>query len=502
MNLRKRISMKFVIFILMVLSAACDPASAYAETKEKEAWIPVAIHISTTISDGSLELKEVIAAARAKGIKAVIFTDRDFMHWEYGLWPFRNLIKKEREMNSAFKYGFNNYLKAIELESDKNPDMVIIAGVESAPFYLWSGIPFSGKFKISDWHKHILVIGLEKAQDYADLPVVSNKAKLKRRYEVKDILRLWPFLVIAAGLVLLKRRECSYRDDSGKELCAFSRKSRICGVIVIMLGILLIFNENPFSPYEYDQYSNAGVRPYQILIDYVNKKGGMAFWAHPEAQYVHEEGGIEIDTYEHVEDLASTKDYTGFSIFYEGYKVVGTAGGLWDGILREYCNGKRKNPVWTIAGLAFDHGTIDDLKKLMDDARTYVLVADFSKQGVLDAIRRGRMIVSRGEPKDRLYIEDFVVKDSLTDKDATLGEEIQIKGKPVIEIKGSYSNAQAKGIAEVRLIKDGSILKIFRMSVPFDMLYEDDSFSGGKVFYRFEIKSGEQLIVSNPIFCY
>jgi hypothetical protein len=168
--------MRRVTFFLILLFNLFWLKVGCAAPDKQESWVPIAIHVSTAISDGSLMLPEVINVARAKGMKAVIVTDRDFMKWEYGLWPLRNIIKKTKEMNSVFKIGVDKYLNLIESEAKRNPDIVIIPGLESAPFYYWQGIPFSENFKICDWHKHILVFGLEKPEDFRKLPVLSNKA--------------------------------------------------------------------------------------------------------------------------------------------------------------------------------------------------------------------------------------------------------------------------------------------------------------------------------------
>ena len=79
-----------------------------------------------------------------------------------------------------------------------------------------------------------------------------------------------------------------------------------------------------------------------------------------------------LETSEHTHLLQETKGYTGFSIFYEGYKKVGKPGGLWDVILIEYCQGLRKKPIWAIGGLAFDRG--GELSSRMRGLQTIVLV--------------------------------------------------------------------------------------------------------------------------------
>ena len=139
---------------------------------------PAIIHMRSTISDGKYSIPEIIRIAKQNNIKIVVITDRDLMRWEYGLWPLRNIIKMVINDNSVFKYGIGRYLNELENMQKENPDLLLIPGVESAPFYYWHGSVFNNSLKLSDWHKSILVIGLEKITDYTNLPIIGNKRGL------------------------------------------------------------------------------------------------------------------------------------------------------------------------------------------------------------------------------------------------------------------------------------------------------------------------------------
>ncbi|MCD6228597.1 MAG: hypothetical protein J7K17_03895, partial [Candidatus Omnitrophica bacterium] len=137
-------------------------------------WIklPAIIHIASTVSDGEYSLSEIVKIAKDNGIKVVVINDRDLMRWEYGIWPLRNLIKKRVEINSIFKYGIKRYLNEIRMLQNKFSDLIIIPGTESAPFYYWEGSPLRGNLKMYNWHRHILTVGLEKVEDYKNLPII------------------------------------------------------------------------------------------------------------------------------------------------------------------------------------------------------------------------------------------------------------------------------------------------------------------------------------------
>ncbi|HAH20730.1 MAG: hypothetical protein A2Y00_07425 [Omnitrophica WOR_2 bacterium GWF2_43_52] len=413
----------FLTFYLMTISK-----TAFAEELLQ---VSAAIHISSTVSDGKHSIAEIVRIARENKMRVVVITDRDFMRWEYGLWPLRGVIKKAVTSNSVGEYGVRRYLKDIEKAQKDNPDMLIIAAVESAPFYYWQGSPLKKNLKLKNWHKHMLVVGLENELDYQNLPTVSNLRKSS-----------WPA--------------------------------------------------------RYDQYhGDQADRPYQNLIDYVNSRGGLIFWAHPEAENVGTRGAIGIETKPYPDALLKTYGYTGFSVFYEGYTTIGSPGGIWDTTLKEYCQGKRKQPVWAIGGLCFDQ--VGELTEIMKDLRVIVLISDWSKKAVLKALKEGRDYVVLG--KGGLRLESFEVTDSLKqNKPAMMGEEIALSANPRIKIKG-YCLEEADVKIKIKLIRGGEIIKVFEAASPFEIEYQDEAvIAANKTYYRLEITSPGGMLVTNPIF--
>lgn len=492
MRMIKKILMWCIIFIII----AFEPRTGIGE---ELMHVPSAIHISSTVSDGKLGICEIIEIARENGVKVVVLTDRDFMRWEYGLWPFQRIIKKTVESNSISTYGIRCYLDMIEEVQKKNTDLVLIPGVESAPFYYWEGIPFRN-LKIYNWHKHILVIGLNGIEDYKNLPNISNNYSLKKLFKIKDIYKIWPILIFVLGILLLKKRKFRYKDLSGRALGPYSLPWQILGGFLIIFSILFLVNNFPFCDFKYDQYhGDTGVLPYQGLIDYVNIKGGLTFWAHPEAESIERQGSVEIETREHSQDLLDTKDYTGFAIFYEGYKIVGIPGGIWDEILKQYCEGKRISPVWAIGGLAFDQ--TGDLGRLMQDLRTVLLIPNLDKSSVLEAMRKGKMYVLRGPKSSGLLLDEFSVYDTVSKNRGIMGDEINASGKALIRITGGFIDREQKEQFNLKLIRDGSIIKTFDATNPFDIEYQDDYLGEDKkTYYRLEIQYPGGILVTNPIF--
>ena len=90
---------------------------------------------------------------------------------------------------------------------------------------------------------------------------------------------------------------------------------RIAGIVIAVVSILLVINVHPFRSSPFDQYhGDQGIAPYQLLIDYVNEKGGMSFWNYPETKSgIRKMGPIFVHTAPYPEVLLKSKGYTGFA---------------------------------------------------------------------------------------------------------------------------------------------------------------------------------------------
>ncbi|HCJ66799.1 MAG TPA: hypothetical protein DHV62_05590 [Elusimicrobia bacterium] len=163
------------------------------------------IHVHSNFSDGEHSVEDIAQIAERKGIKSVIFSDHALMRWEYGLWPLQDILKKRVDKNSVLKYGAKRYFQKIEEVQKKYPEILFLPGVESAPFYYWSGKHFKYHLTLHNWHKHLLITGLNHPNDYENLPLVSNPNA--GVWSFKSIVLLWPLSLLVIGYWLKKRRE-------------------------------------------------------------------------------------------------------------------------------------------------------------------------------------------------------------------------------------------------------------------------------------------------------
>jgi hypothetical protein len=502
--------------ILLTVLSSLLLFSSPAFSQEKPLQLRAAIHLSSVVSEGNYDLPNIAALARHNGIAVVAVTDRDSMKWEYGFWPLRNIIKKAVWQHSLFTYGIKRYLNYLEEIQSKFPDLILIPGVESAPHYYWQGSPVesasleqqeaSGKglkdlrrkvnqqkgagrtssrsknLKMYNWHRHLVTLGLEKYADYRNLPVVGNPRGLRRSF---NPFALWPvvLLVFAVWLWLLKVK--------------IYKAQKIIAALIAALGLLFFWNNWPFFKLKFDQYHDSGVRPYQNYIDYVNARGGLVFWAHPEAAYKLHMVGIDFITPEHSATLAQTQGYAGFCIFPEGSRQVGRPKGLWDELLLEYCRGVRKTPVWAIAGLSFEKG---DLSQAMKNRQTVIITSERSRRAVVDALRNGKMYALEGHRSADFSLDEFYVTDEGGLVKAGSGETAKVKDNPRLHISGRFTKRQTR--VEIRVIRNGSIFKRYILETPFNIVCADKHTPDANVksYYRLEIVSKGLHLVSNPIF--
>ncbi|HDZ27659.1 MAG TPA: hypothetical protein ENH65_14265 [Candidatus Aminicenantes bacterium] len=482
-------SKKFVFILIVVFMGVTIKSYAQADENIHEyIQVPGLIDVRTDFSDGVHTLEYLIKLAKKRGIDVLFINDHDRKVLEYGIRPFQNIIKKRVAEPSINKGRPENYLNMIDAASKKYPDSILIPGAESAPFYYWRGSYFKKNLTVCDWERHLLIVGLEEPKDYKELPILHNGYSTK--YVLSSIISVGFFLsfvLLIIGLYMLK----------WKGIIRYS------GITISVFALLLLINNHPFKSSPYDQYHGPQeISPYQLLIDYVNSRGGMVFWNHPETKSGKGKlGPIFRDTPPYPQVLKESKNYSGFAALYGDYITITEPGNIWDKVLIEYCSGHRENPVWGISSADFhrEGGAGDKL----GNYPTFFLVKSKTKKDILDALKKGRMYAYRGDADSpRMILEDFSISNSKSSQKAVMGEEIFSEGYPSINIRISTTDSEKGNSITVRLIRSGNLLETFSAETPLSINLEDDFFEPGKkVYYRLDAmdKKGRKL-VSNPIF--
>lgn len=469
------VSLIFLIFWCFSIASAMERVSGV-------------VHLDTSISDGVLSPEEMVKKVKEAGLKVAIITDKDNLKVEYGISPLRKIIKRIEEKSSIMTFGAKEYLGTIENIAKQNPDMTIIAGVEAIPFYYWGGSYFDHNLKLINFHKHLLVIGLEKPEDLEGIPSTGYNNPMV--FDMRCLLNIWPILLIPAGLWLALYRKKELLKLRMMSFTKERRPFRILGVIILLAGVLFLINNIPFCAPLYDQYhGDRGSLPYQNLIDYVDKKGGMVFWAHPDIEGKHELNGIEIYTLPYYKELLETFNYTGFAAFTEGMKYSGKPGGVWDMALKQYINGQRMKPVWAIGELDYKEGN------WMGETQTVFLVNGNNKTEILKAMRKGSMYAVHGDTKP--VLEAFQIWDDEHGVWTEMGGNATVSNAIRLKIKLRLSEEDKRN-TRLRLIREGIVIKEFTLDSSLDIELTDDYLrSGERTYYRIDI---DNRLISNPIF--
>lgn len=248
---------------------------------------------------------------------------------------------------------------------------------------------------------------------------------------------------------------------------------------------------NRMDPYHGDQ----GARPYQQLIDFVVRQGGLVFWAHPEMGYQEQFGQVSAYTKAYPHLLEMTSGYHGFGISYLDKLSFVAPGGLWDRLLLEYCEARRAHPVWIIGELDWH-----DPSRAIDSVITSILAEDHSPRALLEALRYGRMWVflGTGRPK-RTTLVEVTVTDPASQRVQTMGAWLDASGPLRIRVSGTRAADMAEP-TRVTLIRDGEAVDTQEVTEsPFELEWTDEA-PGQPGFYRAVIADPSGVIYTNPVF--
>ena len=470
----------FILYMILIILVIMGIPPSFAADYQQFAGL---MDTRTTFSDGAYNIEELVLLARQRGFNILFINDHDRMAMEYGLPPLRNILKKTVEQNSINKQGAIKFIQAIREAEKKYPDMIIIPGSETVPFYYWTGNPVTGDLTAHNHEKRLLTVGMENAEDYENLPILHNSLSLKHaRNAIPEII-----FFSAAFIVAL--------------LMTFWRGPlRITGIVALILSVIFTLNSSafksssPFDPYHGDQK----MAPYQLVIDYVNAKGGMTFWNYPETKSgVRKMGPIQVSTPPYPAALQESRSYTGFAALYGENITLTKPGNIWDITLKEYCAGYRSHPPWGIATADF-HGEGKGADKL-GSYQTVFFVREKTKAGVLKALRNGNMYAYQGNVPQMMKLDEFSLSSANGQTRGISGDTIDLNGFPKIRIAISSGGA-AQNSVKVHLIRSGTLINMFEEKLPVQIEYIDQYFRPGeKIYYRIDIR-GPGAIVSNPIF--
>ncbi|MGA1823662.1 MAG: hypothetical protein ACMUIP_03285 [bacterium] len=468
-------------FLISFFCFLLVPKPLWSSSTKRYKQLTGVIDVRTTYSDGDFNAYELVDIARSAEIDVLVITDHDLMRIQYGLFPFRNILRLRIDRPSVLKKGAEQYFAMLHALDRQTDDVIIVPGVETAPFYYWSGWPLPGKLTLHEWEKHLLVLGVEDPEKIKSLPVLHGTPGFKyvKKRLPESILFSLPFFA------------CLW-------LIIYEKKRKWWSFTTLGLTFLLLLNYLPFSASPFDPYhGNQGMKPYQELIDYVNSCGGMSFWTHPETTSgIRDLGTIKVSTLPHGEDLLRSIDYAGFATLYGDRIKAPDPGREWDITLKEYCLGIRERPPWGISSSDYHNEHPAPFGTYI----TTFLAETKNKNGVLNAIEAGRMYNYMGPKNGRIFLDCFEIEDTITDGKAIMGETITIPHYPLIIIRAMRENVKSPSDLHLKIIRSGIPCYEEKGKKILNVSWIDHDIEPGHMYYyRIEIR-GEGRMLSNPIF--
>ena len=441
------------------------------------------IHLHSNFSfRGDYSPGRIVELAEEKGIEVVLFTDDAWVKFSYGLFPFRRILNFSVQKDSVFKLGLHRYLSEIDRVQQDHPNSLVFPGLEVIPFYYWEKSPFTFHGIIRDVNKHLTLFGLNE-EGFRSLPLAGRSLLPLKPFRWRDLFRLWGVIPLVLAIYLFRRS---------------SRWSEGAGLVLLIVGGIALIENYPYRDPAVTIYGPEGkTLPYQRLIDDVRGKGGLVFWAHPEGKTIpYEAGPVTFLTDPYPEALKETDGYTGFAILFEGMKTIGVPGGIWDQLLNDYCQGKRKEPIWATGEL--DYTSEGRSGTWIDTVKTVLYCRQKDHEGVFEALRHGRMYAMRRSRERELLLDEMWVGEE-GGKTGFLGEEITLSKNPKIHFALSSSDGYSEKV-QVRIIRSGEILQDLELRTPIRFTYQDPERKEGKFFYRLEVTGDDRRILTNPVF--
>lgn len=495
------------VSILMIGAAFLLPtaiSTSEAAADQGQDYIPLvaAIHVHSTASTGALSIDALASRAEQLGVDAILFTENLSLRYEYGLHPLNSFVKISKSFPSLIDYGVSRYLTEIVEAQARHPRVVLIPGLEVAPYYYWSGGLRSGDLTMHNAQKNLLVFGLAGTEQIEALPAVGNGNSYS--FQPQTLSAFLPML-LAAPALWMWRREAGGADRSrpGK-----SRAARVAAFGLAAVAGLLTINawpigEPPFNPYD----TTLGYKPYQALIDNVTQSGGIALWSMTDARDFRQFqlgplGTATIMTDPHPDALMLTTGYMGFGGLYQEARQVTQPNHAWDQLLKLYANGQRKERPVMVGEIAF-HSPAHARKEL-DQVLTILWVREASQAGILEALREGRAYaVERYEKEFRLTLDGFYAASGDGGQRVGPGEVLPMpRQSPVtLHVSVSTTDKTARPVT-VRLIKSGELLAQTTGVTPLRYEFLDSAgLTGTGESYRLEV-SGAQAgeLLTNPIY--
>lgn len=458
-----------------------------------------AVHVHSTTSTGSLSLESLARRAEEQQLDVLILSENFTLRYDYGLQPLDGVLKYHVTFPSVMEYGIQRFLDDVRAVQHRHPNLIIIPGVEVAPHYYWTGSLLRGNLTMHNAQRNLLVIGLEKAEDYAHLPARGNVSSFVWGWH--SVVDGFPLLLLVPAVWFWKSQNSRRSDWKGP----VSRLRPVLAISLVITSVVLTANAWPMKMPLYSSHDGTvGYRPYQALIDQAVEQGALVFWSMTEARDFSRHsfgplGTVTIKTEPHPEALVLTQGYTGFGGLYQDARRVIAPGGVWDQLLQSRTVQEGDLFPSLIGEVAF-HGT-GDAGKDLDRVYTVIRSSERTAVGILAALKAGRAYaVARGDENILLQLDEFRVLSN--GRSAGIGETLHGSTSEDLTVRVGVSAVDGKPYAaKLRVIRSGQVIKQIEGQTPLQVELTDYEVQRSAwLNYRIEVvgKAGELL--TNPIY--
>ena len=474
------------------------PASPVQALELQQGYQPLvaALHVHSQFSNGDYTIFELARYAQQRRVDVLGLADSLLTRVRYGIGPLKKLVSRARARPGVLDHGVEDYLSDVEEAQEQFGNVVLLAGVEVAPYYRWEGGLRSG-LRLLDFDRHLLVFGLHDPSAIRNLPVIENETWSNTTQEWG--LVIGPVLLLLSGLVLLLvrwKREVRLHHFVVRRRRRFS----ILGIALCVVGSGWFYDQYPFGRLADPYLDRHDPRPYQRVVDYVRERNGLTFWSYPEARVADVIAqGARMVSGGSVDDLWLVDRYRGFEGLYGDRITITEPGAVWDRLIIESLNGGRQTWASVITGIDFHFFKQGGWYEL-NRGQTVLWARKKDAASVLDALRQGRgYAVFQGKSGPDLTLLDFGLR---AGKETAISGETLVAEDPVTltaVIDWSSPNPDP-GSGRLEIVRDGTLIE--KAERPFPIrVHLTESLTSGKHYYRLRVKHKSHELLSNPIFC-
>jgi hypothetical protein len=508
------------------------PGSTQAEPTLQQ--LTAAVHVHTTASTGSYSLSTLSDVARNEGIDAVVLGENLQLDFRFGPWPLRFFFELNRTLPSLRQHGIGDFLEELEEVHSARAGPLYLLGVEVMPHYYWTG-SLAGRTKtIHNVQRNMLVVVPPPVEGKAvddvvdqgrtflrNLPAIGNPGGEK--HDWRSLAKLLPgIFLLGYGIRRLLQRQSglpiSWRGGVraliGGNHPQLPMKEVAVRALLLVGGLYLLVHNYPYSIPLHSHYDpDAGLVPYQGLIDSARQQGGLVYWSMPEASDYRDLSvgpvTVRLSTEPYSDAVSETTGHTGFAGVYAQNVTMLDAGGPWDAVLKAYCKDERVAAPWVIGEGAFHY--TGQAQKRLSDVLTVLWVQEATRAEVFGALARGRSYALRQKWPESLRLREFTLGVPSTGQLAWPGDTMELamgvegtsRGELGFEIVVEMS-AESGGAMPVRveIIRQGKLYRSWEETTPFRRQISEALEPGDDhVYYRVMAYGPEpHRVVSNPIF--